>query len=70
MLRAEIRQYIQHVGEILGLLAQINEHSPNAEYIPFSSCNLNLVGNSAVQSSLTAISYFDFIQNTYIYFLR
>ena len=55
-------------GRYSGLQARIKAHSPNAVYIPCSSHSLNLVGNSAAESSLSAVSYFDFIQNVYVWF--
>ncbi|XP_031335363.1 zinc finger MYM-type protein 1-like [Photinus pyralis] len=55
-------------GKYSGLQARIKQHSANAEYIPCSSHSLNLVLNTAAESSRTAISYFDFVQNLYVWF--
>lgn len=55
-------------GKYTGLQARIKTHSASAEYIPCSSHSLNLVGNSAAESSVTASEYFDFVQNVYTFF--
>lgn len=55
-------------GKYSGLQSRIKQHSPNAEYIPCCSHSLNLVINTAAESSRTAILYFDFMQNLYVWF--
>ena len=55
-------------GAYTGLQARIKSKSPTAEYIPCSNHSLNLVGNAAAESCTSAVTFFDFVQNLYVWF--
>lgn len=55
-------------GKYNGLQSRIKVHSKTAIYIPCANHSLNLVGNCAAESCSGAVSYFNFVQNIYVYF--
>lgn len=55
-------------GKYSGLQARIKQKSPTAFYVPCSSHSLNLIGNSAADSSTTSTSFFNIVQLVYNFF--
>ncbi|XP_072161308.1 zinc finger MYM-type protein 1-like [Bemisia tabaci] len=55
-------------GIYSGVQARIKELCSHAEYVPCAAHSLNLVGSSAVESCVMAISFFSLLQELYNFF--
>ena len=55
-------------GKYSGLQARLKKYSPSAFFVPCISHSLNLIGNSVADSTSTAIDYFQFIQDLFLFF--
>jgi len=55
-------------GKYQGMQALIKNKNEFAEFVPCCGHSLNLVGKTAANSCIAAISFFDFIQNLYVFF--
>lgn len=55
-------------GKYSGLQARIEKHGPSAVFIPCANHFLNLIGNFAAESCITAVQYFMFLQKLFTLF--
>ena len=55
-------------GRFNGMQAKIKEHNNLAEYIPCCAHSLNLVGQCAVGCCSEAVTFFDFVNNLFVFF--
>jgi hypothetical protein len=55
-------------GRYTGMQARLRDVNPVAFYIPCTAHSLNLVGVSAAECCVAAVSFFGFVQALYVYF--
>jgi len=55
-------------GKYNGLQAVIRQKNPHALWVPCAGHSLNLVGKTAAESCTSAVSFFDFLQQVYVFF--
>jgi len=55
-------------GKYNGLQALILRKNPHALWVPCAGHSLNLVGKTAAESCTAAVSFFDFLQQVYVFF--
>jgi len=55
-------------GRYTGMQARLRDVHPVAFYIPCTAHSLNLVGVSAAECCVAAVSFFGFVQALYVYF--
>ena len=55
-------------GKYNGLQALVRQKNPRALWVPCAGHSLNLVGKTAAESCTSAVSFFDFLQQMYVFF--
>jgi len=55
-------------GKYNGLQALVLQKNPHALWVPCAGHSLNLVGKTAAESCTSAVSFFDFLQQLYVFF--
>ena len=55
-------------GKYSGVQARVLEENNKASYIPCMAHSLNLSGVSAVESCVSAVSFFGFVEKLYVFF--